>query len=290
MALITKGALTATVELGYNTGTVEYGLNKDNREPTWVGTGVVAVDIAENRTSFESFVFTVRHVVERILENSDSVAMRFSKNSAGSTILRQPLSKSDGPTYCFHPNIESDVAVIPLFHVMELLTTQHNFKGIAFADLLQIKDLKALDCFEGDQILVVGYPYSLPQIAPRSRAYPVVRGGVISRIQDLYAGESEVFLIDATVFPGNSGAPVFITPELSHLKETKPANRSACIGLVSEYLDYRETASSDASRRARVYFIENSGLAKVEPIDKFVTTARLWQKDRDERKALESVH
>ena len=81
------------------------------------------------------------------------------------------------------------------------------------------------------------------------------------------ADRGEVYL-DAFVFPGNSGSPVFIRAAPASAQPTGVAlgmSPLSCkfIGLVSDYLAYREVATSDQTHRARVVFEENTGLAHV---------------------------
>ena len=43
--------------------------------------------------------------------------------------------------------------------------------------------------------------------AGEERNYVIVRQGIIGRIQHWLKGDARTFLIDATIFPGNSGGP-----------------------------------------------------------------------------------
>jgi hypothetical protein len=64
-------------------------------------------------------------------------------------------------------------------------------------------------------------------------------------------------LIDAAVFPGNSGGPVVARlPMYSGLV-------IKLIGIVHAYVPYRETAISMQTLKPRVIFEENSGLGVV---------------------------
>jgi hypothetical protein len=81
------------------------------------------------------------------------------------------------------------------------------------------------------------------------------------------AGRGRSFLIDASVFPGNSGGPVVLQPYANSILGTSPRHRAAVVGLVSSYVPYRDVAISVQTKRPRVIFEENSGLAEVVPID-----------------------
>lgn len=78
-------------------------------------------------------------------------------------------------------------------------------------------------------------------------------------------------LADAFVFPGNSGGPVLYEPPIKIKGKgliTSPfINEEHLVGLVSEFLSYSETAVSQQTKRPRVVFEENSGLARIVPAD-----------------------
>lgn len=99
------------------------------------------------------------------------------------------------------------------------------------------------------------------------RNYVIVRQGTIARIRDYLAGTSTEFLVDATIFPGNSGGPVITRPELTSIQGTKNIQSAYLVGVVQGYLPYDDVAISTQTKRPRVIFEENSGLASVVPMD-----------------------
>ena len=125
---------------------------------------------------------------------------------------------------------------------------------------------------EGDGIFVLGFPLGL---AGKKRNYTIVRQGCIARIRDWLGGNSRTILIDATVFPGNSGGPVVTKPEIASIKGTKFNNSSRLIGMISRYLPYEDVAISAQTRKPRIIFQENSGLATVVPVDVIQETVDL---------------
>jgi S1-C subfamily serine protease len=80
--------------------------------------------------------------------------------------------------------------------------------------------------------------------------------------------EQASFLIDANIFPGNSGGPVVTRPEISSIEGTKAIDKAALIGIVKSYLTYKDVAVSQQTGKPRVIFEENSGLALVETVDR----------------------
>ena len=48
----------------------------------------------------------------------------------------------------------------------------------------------------------------------KERSFVIVRSGCIARIRDALLATSKELLIDAPIFPGNSGGPVVTKPEV----------------------------------------------------------------------------
>jgi len=117
---------------------------------------------------------------------------------------------------------------------------------------------------EGDGVFVLGFPMGL---VGSHRNAVTVRSGTIATIRPLLAGTETDFVIDALVFPGNSGGPVVLKPELFAIDGTKANNKASLIGIVHSYVSYREVAVSAQTREPRIVFMENSGLARVHPVD-----------------------
>src|SRR5450759_4401324 len=104
-------------------------------------------------------------------------------------------------------------------------------------------------------------------LAGQQRNYVIVRQGVIARISEMIDHASPSFMIDAFVFPGNSGGPVVLRPDIVSIEGTKAHSKASLIGLVIQSRSYIDTAVSPQTKRARISFEENAGLADVLPID-----------------------
>jgi len=113
--------------------------------------------------------------------------------------------------------------------------------------------------------------------AGAQRNYVIVRQGAIARIGEMLDNASKSFMIDAFVFPGNSGGPVILKPELASITGTKNQNAAHLIGLVLSYKPYNDTAFSAQTRQARVIFQENSGLAEVLPTNYIQEAIEAWR-------------
>ena len=103
----------------------------------------------------------------------------------------------------------------------------------------------------------------------------ILRQGIIARIQDWLRGDEYTFLIDAPAFPGSSGGPVVLKPEGVAIKDTTPITHSLLIGMIRGYIPSRDVAVSKRTGEPRIIFEENSGLAKVVPINLIKETLAL---------------
>ena len=186
-------------------------------------------------------------------------------------------------TWCFHPDNSIDIAVLPVN--MQSLN-EHGFEPGWFASDQTAADtskLKELEVAAGDGAFVLGFPMNL---TGEQHNYVIVRQGAIARISEMLDGASKVFMLDALVFPGNSGGPVVLKPDAISIQGTKNQSVAYLIGLVLSYLPYTDMAISVQTKHPRITFEENSGLAEVLPVDYVDQTiaACRWAQQRQETK------
>ena len=110
----------------------------------------------------------------------------------------------------------------------------------------------------------------------------IVRHGIVARIQDWYDGRSKDFLIDSSIYPGNSGGPVILKPVIWG---TPRFTNPKVLGLVSAYLPYQDVARSEQTGLIRLISEENSGLAKVVPMDAVIELTSILARVMDESTA-----
>ncbi|HUT24563.1 MAG TPA: serine protease [Sumerlaeia bacterium] len=112
----------------------------------------------------------------------------------------------------------------------------------------------------GAPALVPGFPLGLRS---PEHANPIVRRGIVARV------DSSNFILDAFVYPGNSGSPILYVPtiQVSGGLKSPFINRVRLIGLVSNTISYIDVAVSQHTQRPRVTFEENSGLCNIVPAD-----------------------
>jgi S1-C subfamily serine protease len=178
---------------------------------TWTATGFVYRVPIENDRSV-SLLITNRHVVDEATE----VAVRLiQSDGAGLPQLGRAtqvtVTLDDQSSFVTtHPDPRVDVAAFPiqpLVNEMVRLKAPPYYKAISPDLLPMANDLDQLDAIE--PLMFAGYPAGL---FDQVNLTPVVRQGVAATPLQLdYAG-LPAFLIDASVFPGSSGSPVFLTP------------------------------------------------------------------------------
>ena len=81
-------------------------------------------------------------------------------------------------------------------------------------------------------------------------------------------GNPEVnFLVDAQSFPGNSGGPVILRPELMSIIGSKSQPQVALIGILHKYIPYCDELYSLQTGLRQSIVQENSGLTLFYPVD-----------------------
>lgn len=237
-----------------------------NGQTHWVGTGFLFGDLFEE-TEDKSNIYSVYLVTNKhVINNLDLILIRFNpQNDQPAKDYPIVLKNNDGELqWTGHPNSEVDVAVISVnINNVRAEGMKCNFFS-SDKHVANIEELEKIEASEGDSIFIMGFPMG---IVAKDRQHVFVRNGIISRIRDLFEKRSTDFVVDAFVFPGNSGGPVISRPEIQSITGTKFSNKSSLIGIVKAYIPYNDVAISQQTNRPRVIFEENTGLSKVEPVD-----------------------
>ncbi len=159
---------------------------------------------------YDVFLVTNRHV----FENQKQVLLRFNLTAEGSKKYNLVLEGDKGKLWSAHSDEKVDIAMISVDTsrlvadgIKYYFITEEN---IAFLDTIKDKGIS-----QGDGIFVLGFPMG---IAGREKNYVIVRGGIISRLDDEIIKTDQKYLIDSTIFPCNSGGPVILRPEVVSLK------------------------------------------------------------------------
>ncbi len=259
MALLPPSFLDGVVAIGFP------GDDEGNPQTNWVGTGFVLFDVlAEDDESLNGSTYLVAN--RHLFATASSAKIRCNPSGDGpAQEFLAELTRPDGSQqWTGHPDPAIDVGVLPVdFNVFQT----HGMALIPFISsqhVLTTHQMRDQQVTEGDEVFVLGFPMAM---VGADRNFVIVRSGSIARVRDLLDGSSKEFLVDATVFPGNSGGPVILKPETRSLPGTRAHDSAMLIGIVGAYLPYHDEAVSSQTGRRRVVFEENTGLSVVHPID-----------------------
>ena len=221
----------------------------------------------EGKVLYRTFLVTNRHVFSEL----ERVVLRFNLSGAGSKTYELVLKNNNGQNqWMTHPNADIDIAAI-VINLKKLSDDGIKYSIITDDNTAYLDVIRKEGITQGDGVFVLGFPMG---IAGKERNYAVVRGGVIARLDDEIINNDYKFLIDAAVFPGNSGGPVFLKPEIASIQGTKAVGQAFLLGVISSYIPYVEKAVSEQTKQTRIVFIENSGIAGVVPMDFVLETVK----------------
>jgi len=251
---------------------VALGVGEDQTKRQWIGTGFLFGKIInpsepdDAKRQYSIWLITNKHV----LNEQQRIFVKFnSANDPASKDYPIDLVNNGKNQNIGHPDSKIDVSVIRL-NPDFIKQEGRVFNFIASDKHSQTRSvLKSRMATEGDRIFVLGFPMGM--VTPE-RQYVVCRGGYIARIRDYLEDRTSEFIIDATVFPGNSGGPVFSCPSAIAIEGTPTNSSSDLIGIVKSYIPYTDVAVSLQTGHPRVTFEENSGLTSVESVDSIIET------------------
>jgi len=212
--------------------------------------------------SYRIFLLTNRHV----FQGHQVVWIRFNKKvSADSTRFPLDLIVNGQDIWLAHKDKNVDLAMVTISH--DFLNQQNIEWGFFTEEMFSYySELDNIGITLGDELYVLGFPMGLAGIL---RNNPIARHGIIARIDKEIIDQQKVFLIDALVFPGNSGGPIVSKPTSMGLGGTKAVSSIYLLGVVSGYRPYKEILYSHQTEPPSIASMttENSGLATVVPMD-----------------------
>ena len=245
---------------------VALGVDNPEGKRNWYASGFLYghyMDSTEKEKKLYSvYLVTNRHVLKEV----PKIYLRFNPkaNEPACEYDIQLLNKDGTPIWFTPTDPEIDIGVLPInFGLLK----EHGIQTYFFYNnhhAANIEKLVELGISEGDFVYALGFPMGL---VGGERNVVIIRSGTIARIRDTLAKDSNEYLIDAFIFPGNSGGPVVSKPEALAIEGTKSQEASYLIGIVKSNVTYQDIAISLQTKHPRVVFEENSGLAAVHPVD-----------------------
>ncbi len=245
---------------------VAIGITGTNHLTAWIGTGFFYGFPCGKNEKGEQLYWVYLVTNKHVIGDQREVMVRLNPTSKENgrdfpLVLKDDAGK---PTWHTHPDTSIDLAVQ---RINVSVLNQHAMKFSFFEEDHHVTMRPSLAngaLSEGDPVFTLGFPMGH---VGTDRLYAICRQGIIARCRDWFDGKGKEILIDASVFPGNSGGPVISSIYPASINGTNARNLSALIGVVQSYIQYQDIAVSQQTRRPRIIFEENSGLASVIPID-----------------------
>ncbi len=245
---------------------VSIGVKEKEDSISWIGTGFFYGHQTEKNEKGEQLFAVYLVTNKHVIEGHSKVWIKVNPHDGkpGQDFDVDLLDKDGKKIWKEHFDPSVDLAVTRI-NVGFLQSKNMRFSFFQENDHVSfLDDLKDGALSEGDPVYVLGFP--MGQIRS-DRLYTICRLGVVARCRDWLEGRSKEILVDAAVFPGNSGGPVIAGIYIAGITGTKARQRADLIGIVQSYIPYQDVAISVQTKRPRIVFEENSGLASVIPTD-----------------------
>jgi hypothetical protein len=156
------------------------------------------------------FVVTNKHVVMGVEEGKFSfLKQKEGMPALGDGFTLKIASNEWSKMWFGHPDTSIDIAICPLGPLLQFVKQQHGtdlfFRSVSTEIIPTKVQLAELDALES--VTFVGYPNG---VWDRKNLLPVVRQGTTASPIAVDFEGTPRFIIDASVFGGSSGSPVFI--------------------------------------------------------------------------------
>ena len=191
---LTVGLINATVQLDQPTGA----------ETRTVGTGFL-IDAPRPDGTPRVVMVTAGHVLEKMPDADMRVGWRVAMPDGSWKFDPQPLEiRNEAGTPLWTTLEGRDVAVIEVEAPEAFAKAAIPLAWLADADTFE-----TLDVGPGDELLALGFPRGL---SSNRAGFPILRVGRVASYPLSPVSAFPTFLMDFTVFPGNSGGPILWTP------------------------------------------------------------------------------
>lgn len=189
-----------SVELIHATVQLEQPLGDGTRT---VGTGFLIAENAPDGTP-QTVLITANHVLAKMPGAEAKIGYRIANADGSWSYSPQTLKIRDArgaKLWTQHPS--RDVAAIVVKAPEAFAKAAIPLSWLAQDDTFQSNHIGA-----GDEMMALGFPRGL---AANQAGFPILRAGRVASFPVAPAQVFPTFLLDFTVFPGNSGGPVFMS-------------------------------------------------------------------------------
>jgi hypothetical protein len=224
-----------------------------------VATGVIVGSVPGQK---RPWLVTAKHVFYNPAENWEPsyILVRFSwfeMRTVGDYLgVAVPLKQNGRRTWVAHPDPDVDLAYVPLS-----VTPQEAGRSELQAIVLSQFALPT-EVYEAAPVLVLGYPAA---VGAGFQVRALLRQGVIAWVSpDRPAAKP--FLIDANIFPGNSGGPVLYLPQgIDPQGHVLTGGSVKFLGLVSQTRTQSTLIATSKSQPEQSVPLNFLGIGVIEP-------------------------
>lgn len=169
------------------------------------GTGFILASPGANDSGFGYPVLvTAQHVLEDVQGDSVILVLRNVVDRDKQEYRRFPVSieiRENGTAlWSEHTDVDLAAMIVDLPRNLNIQAISTNF---LFTD----EKIKDFELSPGTELFCLGYPFGKESTPV---GFPILRSGKIASYPILPTAHTKSFLFDFTIFPGNSGGPVYI--------------------------------------------------------------------------------
>ena len=223
----------------------EFLLHTTIRIETDVSTGTgFFFNFCEDKTTGEHIpvIVTNKHVIKNSTTGNLCFSSMDSLNQR-KEIFAVPLDNFESK-WIMHPKPNIDLAILPISDIYIQANNSHKQLLCAALSNRDIPNQQEIvTSFSNiEDITVIGYPDGIWDFHNNK---PIVRKGITATALQYNFQNEPKFLIDAAIFPGSSGSPVFIFNEGYYYQNNAllPGSRLKFVGIV--YATFQHTISGD---------------------------------------------
>jgi hypothetical protein len=173
---------------------------------------------------------TATHVLKNMPGAEMSIGYRVQGPSGAWKFQPQKITIRDGATELWSRNPDRDISAIVVEAPAEFAKA-----AIPLSWLADGEAFKRYDLGPGDEMLALGFPRG---VAANSAGFPILRAGRVASYPLAPSREFPTFMLDFSVFPGNSGGPVFMAGGLHRADGAAPAVETPLItGMLTQHAE-----------------------------------------------------